>query len=71
MAGVEERLDRDGRFVVEQDDQFLADMDERNLLIRDGGEIELDLLVVTEIDGHRLIGERLGQLEYSNWNSAV
>ncbi len=35
MPGIEERLDRHGRLVVEQDDQLFADMDERDLLVRD------------------------------------
>ena len=55
MAGVEDRIDCDRRLVVEQNDQLLADMDERDLFVGDRREIELDLLVISEVYDHRLI----------------
>ncbi len=60
-AGVEERLNRDGRLVVEQDDQLVADMNQRDLLLGDRREVDLHLLVVAKIDDDRLIGQRLRQ----------
>ena len=52
--GVEERLDRHRGVVVEQDDEFLADMDERHLFIGDTRQVELGLLLIAEFDGNRL-----------------
>ncbi|WLA45587.1 hypothetical protein QIH80_27540 [Bradyrhizobium elkanii] len=61
-TGVEERLNRDGRLVVEQDDQLFADVNQRDLFIGDRRKVDLHLLVVSKIDDHCLIGQRLGQL---------
>ncbi len=65
VSGIEERLNRHGRLVVEQDDEFLADVDERDFLVGDRREIDLDFLIVSEIDDDRLIGQRLRQFVYS------
>ena len=48
---VEERFERQHRLVVEQDDQLLADVDERNLLVRDGGKIGFDRSVIAQRNG--------------------
>ncbi len=55
VTGIEDRIDRDRRFVVEQNDQLLADMNERDLFVGYRGEIELDLLIKSEMYDHRLI----------------
>src|SRR6478609_8726287 len=70
MPGIKERLDRHGRMVVEQDDQLFANVDERNLLVGDSREIDLDFLIVANIDDDRLIGQRLRQLEYA-WGRCI
>src|SRR3954465_7834278 len=71
VPGIEERLHRYSRLVVKQDDQLFADMDKRDLLIGDRREVDLDLLVVSEVDDDRLISQRLGQLEDPWWRAAV
>jgi hypothetical protein len=59
------------RLVVEQNDRFFADVNERDFLVGDRGEIKLDVLVVSEIDDDRLIGQRLRQLINSRRSSSV
>jgi len=60
---VEERVERDGGAVVEQDDGALADAHDDDLLVGDVGEIDLDRLVVAELDRDRLVVGRLRQLD--------
>ena len=48
-------MDRHRRFVVEKDDELLADVDERELLVGDSGEIELYFLVIAELNRNRLL----------------
>ena len=71
MPGIEERLNRHCRLVVEQDDQLLADMDEGNLFLGDTREVDFDFLLVSDIDDDRLIGQRLCQCEYAFWRSVI
>ncbi len=70
MPGVEERLNRHRRLVVEQDDQLFADVNESDLLVGDSREIDLDFLLVAEIDDDRLVGQRLCQFE-DRWRRSV
>src|SRR5437879_7696028 len=71
VPGVEERLNRDGRLVVEQDDQLFADVNEGNFLVGDSREVDLDFLLVAEIDDDRLVGQRLCQFEDAWWGSVI
>ncbi|MBN8975872.1 MAG: hypothetical protein J0I08_05275 [Rhizobiales bacterium] len=50
-AGVEHRIDSDGRLIVEQNDQFLADPDESQFFARDIAEIESRVAVEMNRDG--------------------
>ncbi|WP_156042092.1 hypothetical protein [Bradyrhizobium sp. URHD0069] len=70
VPGIEERLNCHRRLVVEQDDQLFADVDERDLLVCDRREVDLDFLIVSEIDNDRLIGQGLGQFEYA-WRRRI
>src|SRR5437763_14680619 len=70
VPGVEERLNRHSRLVVEQNDQLFADVTEDNLLVGDIGELDLAFLLIAYIDNDRLIGQRLGQFEYA-WGRSV
>src|SRR6266567_1079726 len=65
VPGVEEWLNRHSRLVVEQNDQLFADVNQRNFLICDSGEVDLDFLLIADIDNDRLIGQRLCQFEYA------
>src|SRR5262249_6507198 len=60
-AAVVERIKRDRRLIVEQDDERVADMDERDLLVRDRAQIEP--LCPVELDDLRLVALRLGDLD--------
>ena len=71
MPGIEERLNRHRRLVVEQDDQLVADTNERDLFIGDTGEVDFDLLIVSEIDDDGLITKRLCQPEDAGYGVAV
>src|SRR5262249_23620706 len=62
-ARIKERLNRKRRLIVEQDDQLLADMNQRDLLFRNIREIELDVLVVAEVDRVRLARIGLDELD--------
>ncbi|MEO6946817.1 MAG: hypothetical protein ABI150_09650 [Nitrobacter sp.] len=64
LAGaVEERFERDRRMIIKQDDQFFADMNQRDLFARDRREIRLDTSVVAQRHNNRLITVRLGYLD--------
>ena len=52
---LENRLDCHCRLVVEQDDQFFADVNERDFFVGNRRKIDLYFLVVAEIDHHRLM----------------
>ena len=48
-----------GRLVVEKDDQLLADVHERELLVGDSGKVELYFLVIAELNCNRPLIVRL------------
>ncbi len=60
---IEIRLERHCRLVVEQDDQLLADVDERDFFVRDAGDIRLYAAVVAQRHDDRLFAVRLGDLD--------
>ena len=59
----EKWLNRYGRFVVEQNDQLVAHMNERDLFVGDTREVDFDVLIVPEIDDDGLITKRFCQPE--------